>query len=118
MNFQSHIMRIESVLRLWRIRNFTIGGKILVFISLAISKIVHLSLITTVTHAITNQLNNIQKNFIRNGKNPKIKHSALSSSYEDGGLKDFNVFAKVISLRCSWIKRLYDENLYEWKIIP
>ena len=51
-------------------------------------------------------------------KNPKIKHSSLSNSYEDGGLKDVDVLTKVISLLLSWIKRLYDENFYEQKIIP
>ena len=93
-------------------RNLTIEGKVLVFKSLAISKIVHLSLITTVPHAIINQLNNIKKT-VWNRKNPKIKHSTLSNSYEDGGLKDVDVFTKVISLQCSWIKRLYDENFHE-----
>ena len=33
-------------------------------------------------------------------------------------MKDVDVFTKVISLQCSWIKRLYDENFHEWKIIP
>ena len=42
-------------------RNLTIEGKVLVFKSLAVSKIVHLSLITTVPHAIINQLNNTKK---------------------------------------------------------
>ena len=28
------------------------------------------------------------------------------------------LFTKVINLQCSWIKRLYDENFREWKIIP
>ena len=42
-------------------RNLTIEGKVLVFKSLGISKIVHLSLITTVPQAIINQLNNISK---------------------------------------------------------
>ena len=60
MNLQSYIIKIESVLRLWRMRNLTIKEKVLVFKSLAISKIVHLSLITTVPQAI-NQLNNIKK---------------------------------------------------------
>ena len=64
MNFQSHIVKIESVLRVWRMRNLTIEGKVLVFKSLAISKIVHLSLVTTVPNAIINQLNNIKKNFL------------------------------------------------------
>ena len=55
-------------------RNLTTEGKVSVFKSLAIFRIVHLSLITTVPHAIINQLNDIKKNFIWNGKYPKIKH--------------------------------------------
>ena len=61
MNFQSHVVKIKSVLRVWRMRSLTIEGKVLVFKSLAISKIVHLSVITTVPHAIINQLNSIKK---------------------------------------------------------
>ena len=98
-------------------RNLTLEGKVLVFKSLAISKIVHLLLITTVPHSIINQLNNMKNDFIWNRKNLKIKHSTLSSSYGHGGLKDVDVFIKDISLQCSWTKRLYDENFHEWKII-
>ena len=58
-NFQSRIVRIESAQRLWHMRNLTTEGKVLVFKSLAISKIVHLSLITTVLHTIINQLKKI-----------------------------------------------------------
>ena len=42
-------------------RNLTIEGKIWAFKSLAVTKIVHLSLITTVPQAIINQLSNMQK---------------------------------------------------------
>ena len=55
-----------------------IEEKGLVFKFLAISKVIHLSLITTVPHTIINQFNNIQKSFIWNGENPKIKHSTLN----------------------------------------
>ena len=115
MSFRGHIIKIESVLRLWCMRNLTIEGKVLVFQSLATSRIVNLSLITTILHTII-QLNNIQRKFIWNGKNPKIKHLTLSNSFsfKDSGLKDVDVLTKVISLQCSWIKRLYDENFHEW----
>ena len=53
-NFQIHIVKIESVLRLCRMRNLTIEGKLLVFKSLAVSEVVHLSLITTVRHTVIN----------------------------------------------------------------
>ena len=65
-----------------------------------------------------NQLSNIQKKFLWNGKYSKIKHSTLSNSYKDGGLKDVDIFTKVIRMQCSWVKTLYDENVHEWKIIP
>ena len=55
-NFQSRIVKIESAQRLWHMRNLIIEGKVLVFKSLAIFKIIHLSLITTVLHTIINQL--------------------------------------------------------------
>ena len=116
-NFQSHIVKTESVLRLWRMKNLTIEGKNLVFKSLAISRIVNLPLIIMVPHAIINRLNNIQKNYIWIRKDPKVKHLTLSSSYEDDGLKNVDTFTKIISLQCSWIKRLFDENFHDWKII-
>ena len=61
MNFESHIVKIESVLMLWPMRNLTIEGKVLVFKSLAVSKIAYLSLIATVPDAIINQFNSVQK---------------------------------------------------------
>ena len=53
---------------LWHMRNLTIEGKVLVFKSLAISEIVHLSLITTIPDAIINQVKNINKSSYGTGK--------------------------------------------------
>ena len=49
---------------------------------------------------------------------PKIKHKSLSNTFETGGLKNVNINLKVISLQCSLVKKLYDENFREWKVIP
>ena len=49
---------------------------------------------------------------------PKIKHNTLCSNFENGGLKNVDINFKIKSLQCSWIKKLYDENFHEWKIIP
>ena len=43
-------------------RNLTLEGKITIFKTLAISKIIHLSLVTNVPTQIINELNKIQKN--------------------------------------------------------
>ena len=82
-------------------RDLTHEGKIVIFKSLAISKIVHLALIKTAPIFTAEQLNFIKNNFIRQGKKTKIKHSTLCNSYENGGLKDIDLLYKIISLQCS-----------------
>ena len=117
-NFKKYIAKIENVLKLWRARNLSLEGKITVFKSLALSKITHLALVKTIPPSIINQLNKTQKNFIWNGLNPKIKNSTINNNYENGGLKNVNIAAKISSLQSSWIKRLFDENFHDWKILP
>ena len=92
-------------------------GKITVFKSLALSKIIHLALVETIPNTTVEELNKIQKNFIWNNSKPKIKNCTLSD-YLDGGSKNVNIKAKIISLQCSWIKRLFDNNSHNWKISP
>ena len=90
-----NVRKIEKVLKLWIMRNLTVEGKITIFKTLAISKIIHLSLATHVPTEIINKVNNIQKEFIWNGNNPKIKHSTLCNKYENSGLKNVNIVSKV-----------------------
>ena len=39
-----------------------------------------------------------------------MKHSTLRKNYENGGLKNVDIMYNVVSLQCSWIKPLYDNN--------
>ena len=56
--------------------------------------------------------------FIWKRKNPKIKNSTLYNNYENGGLKNVDIFSKVVSLQSSWMKGLFDNNFRHWKVIP
>ena len=122
-------------------KKVTIEGKVLVFHTLAFSKIAHLSIITTVPHLIINQLNNIQKSFIWSIKIPKIKQSALSNSYEDGGCKNFKFHpclepsirsqknlpnfykkmitncAKILVVHISYNKKLKHERIFQSPVV-
>ena len=33
-------------------------------------------------------------------------------------MKHVDISSKIISLQCSWLRKLCDENFHEWKIIP
>ena len=117
-NFKKHILNTEGILKIWRLRNLTLEGKIIVFKTLVLSKITHLALVKTIPKLTIEQLSKIQKGFIWNSMKPKIKHSTLCNNYQDGSLKNVNIESKIISLQCSWIKQLYDKNMHNWKIIP
>ena len=55
------ISEIQAVLKLWMVRRLSLQGKITVFKSLAISKIVYLSLLASVPNNSIEELIKIQK---------------------------------------------------------
>ena len=96
-----------------RIRRLSLEGRIIVFKSLAISKIVYLSLLTSVPRR-----NKTSKNFLWNFTAPKTKHSTTRMDYRNGGLTNAEVFFKIISLQCSWLRWLCDNFFHQWQVIP
>ena len=117
-NFCEHIVKIENILKLWRMRQLTLEGRIKVFKSLAVSKVIHLLLITKLHNNIVDLLHKIQKNFIWQGKKTKIKRSTLSNGYDKGGIKNVDLRDKITSMQCSWVKRLFEDDFHDWKVIP
>ena len=99
-------------------RKLTLEGRITVFKSLAISKVMHLLLITKLHNNTIDLMYKIQKNFIWQGKKAKIKHSTLCNGYENGGLKNVDLRNKITSIQCSWVKRLFEDDFHDWKVIP
>ena len=45
-----------------------------------------------------------------------MKHYAKVTT--NGGLTNVDKFEKNVSLRCSWVQRLFDHNFHDWKVIP
>ena len=69
----NHIVKIQNILKLWKLRNLTIEGRIVGFKSLVISKLMHLALVTEIPTTTISLLTKIQIEFIWKGKNSKIK---------------------------------------------
>ena len=108
---------MQNVLDLWRIRNITVEGKIIIFKTLALSKTVYLTLITSFSKQLIEEIQRIQKAFIWNNWTSKMNHETLYNPFQEGGLKNFDINSKIASLQCSWVKRLYDDKFQEWKLI-
>ena len=106
------------MLRFWNIGIFSLEGRIITFKTFAISKIVYLAFLTVIPNSLIEELQKIQKTFIWHSSRPKISHKTLCNNFENGGLKHVDISSKIISLQCSWLRKLCDENFHEWKIIP
>ena len=117
-NFLDTVKSIQQALRFWNRRILSIEGKIIIFKTLAISKIVYLAFLTVVPNSLIEELQRIQKTFIWHSSRPKSSHKTLCNNFENGGLKHVDISSKIISLQCSWLQKLCDENFHEWKIIP
>ena len=71
-NFSTTVKNICNVIKLWCMRHLSLESKITIFKSLALSKIVHLALLTTVPKNIIGELSEIQKKFLWSNKNVKL----------------------------------------------
>ena len=112
-NFLNHIIKLQNVLNMWRMRNLSLLGKISIFKTLAFSKIIHLTLVTSVPSSTIDLLNKMQKDFLWDKKN-----ATLCCDYTNGGLKSVDIFSKIVSLQCSWVRQLFNNNFHQWKVIP
>ena len=88
------ISNTQNVLKIWRMRNLTLDGKIRVFKTLAF-------------------ISCTRTNYLCNQSTPKTKHSTLCNYFETGGLTKVDINTKIASLAYSWIKRLNDNSFHE-----
>ena len=100
-NFLKIVSNVQSVLNLWRYQNLILEGLVVVFKSLAISKIVFQALIAPVPTHVIKALETIQTTFLWNNSNSKIKYKTLCKRYENRGLKNIEIQNKVNSPQSS-----------------
>ena len=115
-NFFDIIGNMKSCLNCWRYRG--LAGRIQIFKTLAISKVVYISTMKNPPRQFIEALNEVQQDFVWNKPRSKIKHASLIGNYEEGGYKDVDISTKRTALKITWIRRLLDGNYHPWKIIP
>ena len=94
-NFCLIIANTQRVLKLWKLRNLTLEEKILIFKTLALSKIIFQAFVTLIPIYVVTELEKIQKSFLWENSASKIKHDTLCNNYKDGGLKNVDIRKKI-----------------------
>ena len=114
-NYEGKLLATKKVMSMWKNRNITPLGKIIVIKTLVLSKIVHLLInLPDPPEQFIIELEKELYSFLWNGNKSKIKKSVVYKQYCDGGLRMLNIRTFVSSMKSNWMKRLMDESL--WKI--
>ena len=79
-------------------RNLNFEGKIAIFKTFAVSKIMFLASVTVLLNSAITKLNKIHKEFIWNHKKSEIKEKTLCNYFDKDDLKDIEIQSKKQSL--------------------
>ena len=105
-NWNVKIDKIRNVLNMWKMRDLTFYGRIIVLKMLAASQIVYTATVVPVPkHFFLQILNRLLFCFLWNSKKDKIKGNVIISDIENGGLNMIDIASKISSLRLAWISR-------------
>ena len=103
-NFDSLIARVNSILEIWKMRDLSLMGKILILNTLIASLTVYKSTVLPApSNGIFENLHKSFAKFIWNGKKAKIKLHTLMAPKKVGGLGLTNLQRRDWALKMQWV---------------
>ena len=105
-NFAKKIEKLETRLNIWRQRDLTIIGRILVTKAHGISNLIYSMSTQYTTESMLQEAHKSINRFIWNNKPPKVKHTTLIAPENEGGLKAPDIFLFNKAIKLTWLSRL------------
>ena len=105
-NFAIKIQKLQTNLDLWKSRNLTLFGKVLIIKSLGLSQLVYSASDLNVPIDFINDNRKKLFSFLWKNKKDKIKRECLYQDYGKGGIRMPNLDLMLKALRLAWLPRL------------
>ena len=118
MNFNLKLRKLQTNLDMWRARDLTLFGRVIIIKSLGLSQLVYSASNLNVPQEITPIIKTKVFNFLWKNKRDKIKRAGLYQDREKGGIRMTDIETVVKALRLAWIPRLLTPEISNWKTIP
>ena len=109
-NFNEKIAKIKIKLNLWKQRNLSIYGKILILKTFALSQILFLSTVLHVPDHIVKEIETLSYKFLWNGKQHKVKRKVVIQDFERGGCRMIDLEEMMKVQKIKWIKKFFVEK--------
>ena len=117
-NFAVKIQKLQTNLDLWKSRNLTLFGKVLIMKSIGLSQLVYSASNLNVPIDFTNDTQKKLFSFLWNKKKDKIERECVYQDYEKGGIRMPDLDLVLKALRLAWLPRLLNPVKQNWKSIP
>ena len=115
MNYENRILKIKKILSMWKQRDLTIYGKILILKTFALSQLLYASLVLPMPKKILNEAQAIMYNYLWNGPTYKVKKDVVTQGFEKGGCKMIDLQEMIDVQKLKWIKKILNDKEYTWK---
>ena len=110
-NITGKIKSMQNLIQVWMSRNITPIGRVAIFKSLILSKIIHvLQSLPSPDTLCMDELERIAIKFIWRNKRHEVNKKQLCKSIENGGLGMFNIRQFEGSLKIAWLTKLQKAN--------
>ena len=117
-NFDLKIGKLQTNLDMWRMRDLTLFGRVLIVKSLGISQLIYSASNVDVPNYVISTVKKRLFSFLWKNKRDKIKRVGLYQNYDKGGLRMPDLECMIKALRMTWIPRLLKEGHQSWKTVP
>ena len=108
LNLTPKLEEFKTCLKQWQHRKLTLLGKVTVIKTFALPKLIYpLTVLQTPPAQTIKSISDAIQTFLWDHKPAKIKRDLLTKDYEEGGIKLANIQYLINSLKCSWVKRIF-----------
>jgi len=114
LNYDDKIKKLGCIINLWKQRDLSPIGKVTIMKSYGLSQLLYTSSMISMPESIQKRVNALVFSYIWNGPD-KIKRSVATADYDCGGLKMFNLKARVQAQNVLWVKRFFEPYDAGWK---
>ena len=116
-NYSKVITKIENLIKIWRSRQLTILGRIVIIKTLLVSQLIYnFSVLPSPNPEQMKHLNKLLSDYLWNHKKHYVDKSIMINCLTEGGLGMLDVCSKDIAMKCNWVKRLNDNSNCYWKV--
>lgn len=115
-NWMAKVKKIQASLQVWKTRNLSLIGKVLLLKTLGLSQIAYLASVVVCPDNIIKDIERLFYNFIWNGKD-RIKRMTLIADYECGGIKMPDIRSYIEALQAVWVPKIMKSKNETWAML-